>query len=71
LNLIRKHRPAIVFELFSRSLAHHGTRVADVEALLERLDYQLFRIDDATAELVAVSDLGLPDEENVVALPGR
>jgi FkbM family methyltransferase len=71
LDVIRRRRPAIVFELFSRSLAHHQATIGDVEAFFKPLDYKLFRIDDATAELIAVADLASLDEQNVVALPVR
>jgi FkbM family methyltransferase len=64
-------RPALVLELFARSLATNGASIGDVEQHLRDASYRCFRIDDETAALVPVPDLAALDEQNVVALPAE
>jgi FkbM family methyltransferase len=68
---LRQFRPALVLELFSRSLAANGAGISDVEQHLRDADYRCFRIDDETAALLPVPDLTGLDEQNVVALPAE
>jgi len=68
---LRQFRPALVLELFSRSLAANGAGISDVEQRLRDADYRCFRIDDETAALLPVPDLTGLDEQNVVALPAE
>jgi FkbM family methyltransferase len=62
-------RPALIVEVFSRSLETQGWTRSKVADLLRRADYTLFSIDDATGRLVPQLDLSTIDEQNIVALP--
>ena len=68
---LRRYRPVLILEVFSRSLALNGSSVADVQRHLVEAQYRLFGIDDETADLVPLSDLAAIDEQNIVALPAE
>jgi FkbM family methyltransferase len=69
LNLLRDQRPAVVFEVFSRSLTANGSTPEALERLLFDARYRLYSIDDETARLVPLDALAIIDEQNAVALP--
>lgn len=71
IRVLRHHRPVLIIEVFSRSLALNGASVMDVQRHLREADYRLFGIDDETAELIPIDDLTTIDEQNVVALPSE
>lgn len=67
--VLARHRPAIVLEVFSTSLAANGASPSVIEQQLRDVQYRLFAIDDVYARLRPLSNLGGIDEQNVVALP--
>jgi hypothetical protein len=67
--VLSKFRPALVLELFSRSLQAHGVTIGQLAGLLHESGYRTFRIDDATARLEPLNELEAADEQNIVALP--
>ena len=67
--VLQEYRPAIVAEVFSRSLHGSGWDRARVGALLDDAIYDLFAIDDDTARLTRLASLETVDEQNIVALP--
>ena len=69
--VLQRHRPVMVVEVFSRSLASNGAEVAELQERLRNADYRLFTIDDETAALTPLDDLTIIDEQNVVALPAE
>ena len=69
--ILRRHRPVLVIEVFSRSLASFGASVAEIQEHLRHADYRLFAIDDDTAELKPLDDLMAIDEQNIVAVPAE
>jgi FkbM family methyltransferase len=62
-------RPALVLEVFSRSLEAQGWTRAQLAELLLAAKYAMFSIDDETGRLIAELDLEDLDERNVVAVP--
>lgn len=68
-HLLRTHRPALIVEVFSRSLESSGSSQVDVEQLLTRAGYRLYSISDPDGRLVSLETLSMVDEQNVVALP--
>lgn len=68
-NVLRDHRPAIVFEVFSRSLAANGSTCEALDRLFYDARYRLYSIDEETARLVPLDALAIIDEQNAVALP--
>jgi FkbM family methyltransferase len=67
--VLQRYRPAIVLEIFSRSLQSTGWDRARLTALLRSARYCLFRIDEATARPVRLLALDEIDEQNAIALP--
>jgi FkbM family methyltransferase len=68
--MLERHRPSLVIEIFSTSLAANGATVRDIDRLLAAASYCLFRIDDAAA-LHPLDSLEEVDEQNVVAVPAE
>jgi FkbM family methyltransferase len=66
--LLKQHRPALILEVFSRSLEANGCTRDDLEQLLNATGYRFFAIDD-DASLLALGGLEEAQEQNVVALP--
>ena len=66
---LRTHRPALVAEVFSRSLEATGWDRARLTALFAGAGYELFSLDDQTAHPVPLRSLQDIDEQNVLALP--
>ena len=71
LSVLRRHRPVLVIEVFSRALESNGASVAEIQAHLRNADYRAFAIDDNTAELTPLADLTAIDEQNIVAVPAE
>ena len=69
--VLRSRRPAVIAEVFSRSLQANGWDRARLARLFATVGYELFAIDDATAQLIRLRTLDDIDEENVVALPAE
>jgi FkbM family methyltransferase len=69
--LLVDQRPALVLEIFSRSLRANGSSAPAVERLLRAARYRLFSIDDSTARLERIAGLADIDEQNIVALPAE
>jgi FkbM family methyltransferase len=69
--LLVRDRPALIVEVFARTLQTMGWTVPRLEALLAQSGYLLFEIDDATASLQPAASLSGIDEQNVVALPAE
>lgn len=67
--LIRACRPVLIIEVVSAALVANGSTREQLEQVLRELGYDLFRIDEATADLVPLPGLAEIDEQNVVALP--
>jgi FkbM family methyltransferase len=67
--LLCDSRPALVVEVFSRSLEAQGWTRSSLGALLRKAGYVTFSIDDATGRLISADDLNAIDEQNVVACP--
>jgi FkbM family methyltransferase len=70
-DVLRRHRPVLVIEVFSRALASNGASVAEIAGHLRSADYRSFAIDDNTAELTPLDDLTAIDEQNAVAVPAE
>jgi FkbM family methyltransferase len=68
-DLLQRHRPALVLEVFAASLRAHGATVADLDGFLQAAGYRFFAIEDETAGLRGIEALSAIDEQNVVALP--
>jgi len=69
--VLREHRPALIIEIFSRSLEAHGASREAVGRLLRAADYRIYSIDDVDANVHAIDTLTVVDEQNVVALPAE
>jgi FkbM family methyltransferase len=67
--LLARDRPALVLEVFERTLRSTGWSVARLEELITGAGFLLFEIDDRTAELRSVASLSGHNEQNLVALP--
>ncbi len=67
--LLAEHRPALVIEVFSASLAANGWNRSALERLLRDARYGFYSIDEGSAGLVHLATLEGADEQNVVALP--
>ena len=67
--LLARDRPALVLEVFERTLQSTGWTVARLERLVTDTGYLLFEIDDETADLRSVASLTGHNEQNLVALP--
>jgi FkbM family methyltransferase len=67
--LLSDMRPALVIEVFSKSLEAQGWTRSKLAELLGRADYVTYSIDDVTGRLRLIPDLDTADEQNVVALP--
>ncbi len=70
-SVLRRHRPVLVIEVFSRSLATNNASVAEIQEHLRNADYRVFTIDDESAELMPLDDLTVIDEQNIVAMPAE
>jgi FkbM family methyltransferase len=69
MRLLARDRPALIVEVFARTLQSTGWTVPRLEKLILDAGYVIFDIDDKTAELRPVISLSGFDEQNVVALP--
>jgi FkbM family methyltransferase len=67
--LLATHRPALIIEVFSRSLDANGASLDVLETQLRDARYRLFAIDDTLAELLPLESLAAADEQNIVGLP--
>ncbi len=67
--LLARDRPALIVEVFGRTLQSTGWTVPRLEELITKAGYVILDIDDTTAELRPVTFLSGLDEQNVVALP--
>jgi FkbM family methyltransferase len=67
--LLATHRPALIIEVFSRSLDANGASLDVLETQLRDARYRLFAIDDTSAELLPLESLAAADEQNIVGLP--
>ncbi|HEY1303420.1 MAG TPA: FkbM family methyltransferase [Vicinamibacterales bacterium] len=70
-HVLREHRPALIIEIFGRSLEGHGSSREAVGRQLRAADYRIYSIDDVDARLHAIDALTVVDEQNVVALPAE
>ncbi len=70
-HLLAELRPALVIEVNAAGLRANGSDRRELQAQLVGAGYRTFTIDDATATLVACTELLDVDEENVVALPAE
>lgn len=70
-HVLREHRPALVIEIFGRSLEAHGSSREAVGQQLKAADYRIYSIDDVDAQLHPIDALTMVDEQNVVALPAE
>ena len=69
--LLARDRPALVLEVFERTLQSTGWTVARLEEVIAEAGYLLYEIDDGTAEVRSVASLTGHSEQNLVALPAE
>lgn len=69
--VLREHRPALIIEIFGRSLEAHGSSRDDVGRQLKAADYRIYSINEVDAHLHSIDALTAVDEQNVVALPAE
>jgi FkbM family methyltransferase len=67
--VLARDRPALIVEVFARTLQSTGWTVSRLEKLMVDAGYVIFDIDDGTGAMCPVTSLSGFDEQNVVALP--
>jgi len=67
--LLGELRPALIVEILSSALGANGSTADEIFDALERADYRVYAVDDATAQPVPLEALASVDGQNVLALP--